>query len=164
MLEAAFKAPVLRSIYRPEGEGRAERILECLHLYKAESAETGGMFSCFEAVIPPGAAVPRHVHHDEDEALYGLSGELTIEMEGIGKPVSLRRGGFCFSPQGRWHAFRNDGTMAAHVLVIVTPGDSVERMFRDLSKACADSQGIPPVRQLAGIMNEHSISLVPDVF
>ena len=163
MLDAALRLPVLDSIHRPAGVGRSERILETLHIYKVDSAETGGMFSCFEAVVPPGGAVPRHVHHDEDEAFFGLSGELMVEMEGMEEPVKLTRGGFCFSPQGRWHAFRNDGNETAHVLVIVTPGDAAERMFKDLATACAESHGIPPMKELSGIMHQHSVSLVPDV-
>ena len=48
MSDTAFRTPALDSLHRPAGEGRAERVLETLHLYKVEAAETGGMFSCFE--------------------------------------------------------------------------------------------------------------------
>ena len=45
---------------------------------KAASAETSGLFSVIEQVLPPHFATPLHVHHAEDEAFYILQGEFTF--------------------------------------------------------------------------------------
>ena len=149
-------APV--SLYCPAGVGRVERVMGTAHVYKAKSAETGGRFSCFEAMIPPGAAVPPHRHHDEDEAFYCLDGEIVLEMEGMSEPVRLSQGDFCFSPRGRWHMFRNEGTVVARALVFVTPGAKIERMFGELEAATAGK--VPPMEQLFAIVQRHGVSPV----
>ena len=149
-------APV--SLYRPAGTGRVERVMGTAHVYKAKSAETGGSFSCFEAVVPPGTAVPAHQHHDEDEAFYCLEGEIVLDLEGIAEPVRLRQGDFCFSPRGCWHAFRNEGTVPARALVIVTPGNRIEQMFAELEAAGAGA--VLPMEQLAGIVQRHGVTPV----
>lgn len=149
-------APV--SLYRPAGVGRVERVMGTAHVYKVRSAETGGRFSCFEALIPPGAMVPPHRHHDEDEAFYCLEGEIVLELEGMAEPVRLRQGDFCFSPRGRWHTFRNEGTVAARALGIVTPGNRIEQMFHELEAATMGA--VAPMEQLFAIVQRHGVSPV----
>ena len=102
--------------------------------------------------------VPRHQHQDEDEAFYCLDGELVLEMEGMLEDVHLASGDFCFSPRGRWHSFRNERTVPARVLCVVTPGDRNERMFNELEMV---SEGaVPAMAQLFAIVKRHGVSPV----
>ncbi|HVX92414.1 MAG TPA: cupin domain-containing protein, partial [Xanthobacteraceae bacterium] len=71
---------------RAPAAGPTHNVLGVIHTYKATGAETGGSFSLWEAVFPPGAGAPPHTHAREDEAFYVLSGELMIDFEGDPAP------------------------------------------------------------------------------
>ena len=62
--EAAGGAP--RPLFVPPGD-RAGRVT-------ASAAETGGALGLVETLIPKGHSTPLHVHRDEDEAIYVLTG------------------------------------------------------------------------------------------
>jgi mannose-6-phosphate isomerase-like protein (cupin superfamily) len=70
-----------RSFVREPAAGSTLDVLGVTHIYKATAAETGGSFSLWEAVVPPGKGAPPHTHTREDETFYVLSGELIIEFE-----------------------------------------------------------------------------------
>ena len=53
---------------------------------KMESGETGGSAAVFEEVTPSGTVTPYHLHHDSDEIIYVLSGQMTFK---IGEDMSL---------------------------------------------------------------------------
>ena len=77
---------VAEPFVREPAAGSTLNVLGVTHIYKATAAETGGSFSLWEAVFPPGAGAPPHIHAREDEAFYVLSGQLTIEFEGEPAP------------------------------------------------------------------------------
>src|SRR5262249_29791108 len=62
------------------GAGSTLNVLGVTHLYKATAEETGGAFSLWEAIVPPGTGAPPHRHDHEDESFYVLSGELVVEV------------------------------------------------------------------------------------
>src|ERR1051325_2679687 len=47
--------------------------------FKMESTETGGSAAVFEEITPPGTVTPYHLHHDSDEIIYVLSGQMTFK-------------------------------------------------------------------------------------
>ena len=82
------KVAAAEPFVREPAVGTTLNVLGVTHIYKATAAETGGSFSLWEAVVPPGAGAPPHTHAREDEAFYVLSGELIIESEG--EPTASR--------------------------------------------------------------------------
>jgi mannose-6-phosphate isomerase-like protein (cupin superfamily) len=56
-----------------------------------EASETGGSWSLFEELVPPGMGPPPH-RHDWDEAYYILDGEIDFQIDG--EPVRSGRGDF----------------------------------------------------------------------
>ena len=54
------------------GEGRTVWVVGDRYTIKASGEDTGGAFALFEAIVPPQAGPPPHVHHREDEAFYFL--------------------------------------------------------------------------------------------
>src|SRR5262245_66372607 len=94
---------VTRSFVREPAAGSTLNVLGVSHIYKATDAETGGSFSLWEAVFPPGAGAPPHTHTREDEAFYVLSGEVLIEFEGEGAPHRVGPRGFFFGARDRRH-------------------------------------------------------------
>jgi quercetin dioxygenase-like cupin family protein len=123
---------------RNPGAGSTLNVLGVTHIYKATGADSGGSFSLWEAVVPPGASAPPHTHEHEDEAFYILSGELLIEFEGDLAPHRVGPGSFFFGARRRRHAFRNVGDQPARVLILSVPGSGLDQMFAELEAAAAD--------------------------
>jgi mannose-6-phosphate isomerase-like protein (cupin superfamily) len=88
---------------------------------KAGAAQTSGAVSVYEGVLPPRTVGPAlHVHSREDEALYILEGEITIQLG----PERTRAcaGSFVWMPRGVPHTFANTGTAPARLLGLAVPG------------------------------------------
>ncbi len=145
---------------REASAGATLNVLGVTHIYKATGAETGGAFSLWEAVIPPGTGAPPHTHTHEDESFYVLSGELLVDVEGAPAPHRIGPGGFFFGARGRHHGFRNVGEQPARVLILSTPSIGLDRMFAELDAATAT--GMPEIATLAAITAKHGVILTEE--
>jgi len=150
---------VVRTTARKPEAGSTVNVLGVAHIYKATAAETGGAFSLWEAIIPPGAGVPPHTHSREDESFYVLSGEIVIEREEESAPLRLGPGGFFFAARGRAHAFRNVGDAPARVLMLSTPSCGLDGMFAEFEDATA--AGLPDLGKLAVIAAKYGVAIKP---
>jgi mannose-6-phosphate isomerase-like protein (cupin superfamily) len=85
-----------------------------------QSDETAGRVMVFEETVPAGTAGgPLHRHHNSDEVMYILSGEVSCQ---IGDRVTVGGPGTCaFMPRGVPHAWRNTGGDTARILFMYTP-------------------------------------------
>ncbi|WP_368904526.1 cupin domain-containing protein [Taklimakanibacter lacteus] len=149
------KTTARTSFMRAPGAGATLKVLTATHIYKATAEETGGSFSLWEAVFPPGSGAPPHTHTHEDEAFYGLSGELQIAFEGAPEPHLLKAGGFFFGARGRRHALRNVGAETARVLILSAPSVGLDRMFVELDAATAE--GHPGMDKIAAITARYGV-------
>jgi len=131
------------------------------HIYKAMASETGQQFSIWESIVPPGSGTPVHTHTREDEAFYALSGEVMVDLEGAADPLRLARGGFLFAPRNRRHAYRNVGTVAAHLLVFAIPGDGLDRMFAAFDAESKRTGRRPAVEKLTAIAAQYGVVIHP---
>lgn len=97
---------------------------------RSTGAETDGQYDVVEVTIPPGPSVtPMHVHHDNDEAMHVIEGEVTVKL---GKQHHLlEAGAFAIAPRGVPHTYRNPGANPARVLFVYTPGNH----WQDLQEA-----------------------------
>ena len=144
---------------RDPAAGSTLNVLGVTHIYKATAAETGGSFSLWEAVFPPGAGAPPHTHTREDEAFYVLSGEILIEFEGEAAPRRVSPGGFFFGARNRRHAVRNAGDRPARVLILSAPSCGLDAMFAELDAATA--AGTPEIGKLAAICAKYGVIIAP---
>lgn len=155
----ASKVTAAAPFVRDPAAGSTLNVLGVTHIYKATAVETGGSFSLWEAVVPPGAGAPPHTHAREDEAFYVLSGELLIEFEGEPAPRRVGRGGFFFGARHRRHAFRNVSDQPARVLVLSAPSCGLDQMFAELDAATA--AGVPDETKLASITAKYGVTIEP---
>jgi quercetin dioxygenase-like cupin family protein len=153
------KVAAAQPFVRAPGAGSTLNVLGVTHIYKATGAETGGSFSLWEDVVPPGAGAPPHTHAREDEAFYVLSGEIVIEFEGEPAPHRVTAGGFFFGARGRRHAYRNGSDRPARVLVLCAPSCGLDQMFAELDAATA--KGMPEFAELAGITAKYGVTIEP---
>jgi uncharacterized cupin superfamily protein len=72
------QAPSAVPIAMQQGEGEARWFLGALATIKSSGETTGGRVAVTENWAPRGHGSPLHVHHNEDEWFYVLSGDLTF--------------------------------------------------------------------------------------
>jgi quercetin dioxygenase-like cupin family protein len=96
------------------GPGRFEML-------KLLREETGDSIMLFEETAPAGTvSTTLHLHHDSDEIIYVLHGEITFK---VGDDVTVGGPGVCaFIPRGVAHAWKNTGADTARMLFLYTPG------------------------------------------
>jgi quercetin dioxygenase-like cupin family protein len=119
-------------------------------------------FFCADHPVPPGYAVPLHVHEDEDEAFYLLEGELTlITRDGERKAGP---GSYVHLPRGAPHGFVNASGAPARMLVIASPGGRLEGLFRGLDAAASQAAALNvplALEQVGGICATHGVRMLP---
>jgi mannose-6-phosphate isomerase-like protein (cupin superfamily) len=69
--------------------------------------------------IAPGRVLEAHVHDDEDDAFYIVSGEMVFVLGE--REVAAPPGTFVLVPPGVEHGFRNDGATPVRMLNIHAP-------------------------------------------
>lgn len=92
-------------------------------------SETGGAFGLVDSVTEPGYGPPRHVHENEDEAFFILSGEVEFWTEA--GTVCKGPGEAVFMPRRVEHTFRVAGDQPARMLTMLTPG-GLESYFLEM--------------------------------
>ena len=92
-------------------------------------AETCGAFGLVDSVTKPGYGPPRHVHQNEDEAFFVLSGD--VEFWTKDGTVVKGPGEAAFMPRGVEHTFRVAGDRPARMLTMLTPG-GLEAYFLEM--------------------------------
>jgi quercetin dioxygenase-like cupin family protein len=108
---------------------------------RADAKLTGGGYSVFEDLIPPGGGPPLHTHTREDETLYVLEGELTVFL-GDDKAVA-KPGDFAHMARGTPHRFVNHTAKPVRTLMTYSPG-GFEQWFADIGTPAADPAAPPP--------------------
>lgn len=119
---------------------------------------TGGKFTMFTDVTPPGSGPPPHYHEKEDEWFYPLEGKAEFLVDGTWREVPL--GATVFAPRLSVHTFRNVGDTPLKTLIHTAPsGFEVffERCAAEFAKA-----GPPDMDRIVEIGVEHGIHFVGD--
>ncbi len=113
---------------------------------KATEEETQGAYAFQEMTVAPGFPwVPPHIHHNEDEAMYVLAGEVTAR---VGEQTHvLGAGAFILMPREVPHSFANPGATEARVLVINSPG-AVEKYFEETAELAKANGGQLDMQQV----------------
>ena len=99
-------------------EGTPTWFAGALMVRKAGAAETDGRFDLLDQTMPPGYAVPEHVHHREDEAWYVLEGEIRFRCGG--REVHATAQSWVFAPKDVPHTF-TVGAAGARALTLTSP-------------------------------------------
>jgi DNA-binding transcriptional MerR regulator/quercetin dioxygenase-like cupin family protein len=97
---------------------------------KVSAKDTGGALSVFEFRGRNGW--PRHYHHEQDEWLYVVDGE--IECEVRGRRLRLPRGESVFVPRKTPHWWGAWGGVPATVLEVYQPAGRLEPFFREVGR------------------------------
>ncbi|GLQ16104.1 cupin domain-containing protein [Maritalea porphyrae] len=95
--------------------------------------QTDGKISVVDSLSPVGSGPPKHIHHNEDETFFMISGKCEVWIEGT--TTEHGPGEAVFIPRGKEHTFRVIGDEPSRHLVILNPGG-----FEGFFAAMADGQ------------------------
>ena len=98
------------------------------------SSEPAGII---EIALPPAWDGPPLHHHDFDEAVYVLEGELTFQLGDELRTAGP--GSLTWAPRGSVHTLANLSDASARYLLVCTPG-GFERMFARLAARLAGEE------------------------
>ena len=118
------------------------------------SEQTGGM-ALGEGRIALGAPGPgRHVHTNEDEGIYVVSGTLTVEVG----DVRFEAGPECFvfMPRGVPHIFANLSDAEVWTVGLLNP-PGLEEMFREQATYFESLQGPPDMKTLMALSARYGV-------
>ena len=103
----------------------------CTNLFFVDGEATAGRVSLVEhRLAPRSLAAPMHLHENEDEFSFVLSGRVAA-ISG-GREVLASAGELIVKPRGEWHAFWNPGDEPATLLEVISPA-GLEKLFRTFS-------------------------------
>lgn len=122
------------------GDGQAFWFLSTLIEMKATAENTGGVFSLFEELHPPGYETPMHIHRNEEEAFYVVEGEATFTVGE--ETISAKPGTFLYGPRDIQHKYKVEGSMPLKLLIMLLPAGG-EQFFIE-SSVPADEFKLPP--------------------
>ena len=123
--------------------------------FLVDERSSGGKAVMFEMTVPDGARVPApHYHRDVDEVVYGLSGTLTMTVDGAAHEVTS--GAAVFVPRGAVHQFQNRHPSEARVLSVLTPGSIGRAYFEELARV-VNAGGPPDLTRVKEIMQRHGL-------
>ena len=116
------------------GEGRNH--IRCL----ISAADTAGRLAFFENRLSPGATIPGHIHHHEDEYWYIMDNGLDIQLGA--EMIAVKANTLIAIPAGTEHAVFNTGDAQVRAVFFTTPG-GLEAFFEGLSKLLDSPESKP---------------------
>ena len=112
------------------GSGTTLKNLGVTH--KLTSDQTGGAFYLCEALFGPESGSPLHIHHNEDEVIYVLDGEIEIRLDQASLHIPV--GGIVHLPKKVPHALYNPLKTPLNIMVHTIPG-GLEGYFNEVDAA-----------------------------
>jgi quercetin dioxygenase-like cupin family protein len=128
----------MKTALSPAGDGPTVWVVGDRYTIKTSGADTAGAFALIEAVIPPGAGPPPHIHRREDEAFYVLEG--TLQFHTDGRTFDAAPGAWITLERGSTHFFRNVSDAPARMLILVTPA-GLEDFFLEIGRPATSDAG-----------------------
>ena len=146
----------------PPGEGKLVWLVGDQITVKLESEDTGGAYSLVEETSPPEGGPPPHIHHNVDETLYVLAGE--VEFMAGDQTIPASDGAAVYVPKGTLHTFKNVGTSPSSVMAILSPG-GFEKFFLEAGEPVTEGssapEGAPDVGRIVEIGQKYGLEIPP---
>lgn len=147
------------------GPGEAPALYWSPELHRHELAtgeQTAGRFALTESTADAGYASPFHVHHNDDEAIYVLSGAIDLYL---GDEVHEgRKGAWFFMPRAIPHGYHVHDDGPARMLILMAPA-GFDRFFHDFGQpAEAGPPAAPALSKEDGeklLLSEYGIEILP---
>ncbi len=121
-------------------EGDAYDFLSTLSIIKASGAATNNALGVVEMRLPAGFSPPPHIHHNEDEAFYLLSGKIEAQLGD--QKIPAEQGSFLWLPRNVLHGFAVSSDGPCTILVMATPA-GFEGFVAEMGVATTTTDRLP---------------------
>jgi mannose-6-phosphate isomerase-like protein (cupin superfamily) len=134
------------AVIKQPAEGRTVAVVGDVYRFLATGDDTSGKYALFEAIVGLGGGPPLHAHSREEEGFYVMEGEITFTIGD--KRLVVGAGMFANMPIGTPHAFKNDSSRPARMLITVAPA-GLEKMFFEVGVALpsGSTTALPPTKE-----------------
>ncbi len=151
-------------IQHAPGRGKTYSAVGDKYVMLATGEQTGEAYCLAEATVPPGGGPPPHYHTREEETFYVMEGEITFTVEShtvVGGP-----GTFVQVPRGTPHAFKNQSTAPARMLIQCVPSGFEKFMAEFATELPSpDAPPLPPspveIEKLLTLAPQYGIVMLP---
>jgi quercetin dioxygenase-like cupin family protein len=109
--------------------------------------ESNGQYSLFNEYVPTEAGTIPHIHTQEQEIFYILEGEVRFQRGN--ETLNATAGDLIVVPPGTPHAYQNQGTKSARMLVLTNPSQFAwfENLVRQTGQPGTDPSSPPPLNE-----------------
>ncbi len=115
-----------------------------------DADQSNGALTAFTVDVPPGFGPPMHIHHDSDEVMILLEGD--VEFVSQEETQVMKKGEAVYIPRGTAETYRAIGNQTAKLLVFQTPGGGCG-FFRESEKCTS-------LEELVGIATRYHVEVV----
>ena len=102
-----------------------------------DGKQTGGKFTAFLNVTPPGGGPGPHYHEHEDEWFYIVEGRVSFLLNDTW--TDMFPGDCVYSPRGSVHGFKNNTDQTIRVFINIAPS-GFERFFAEAAEWWANPE------------------------
>ena len=130
----------------------------------ASGEQTGGAYALIEVRVLPGGGPPPHLHRREEESFYILAGEITFFL--TDHKIATKPGAFVQMPRNTPHAFKNEGTTEARMLILVAPA-GFEDFIKEFGSPAVSLDVTPPpvteadIARLLEMAPKYGVEILP---
>ena len=125
-------------------------------LYKVTGDDTEGALDCFVLTIQPHSGPPLHIHHQQHETIYFLTGSYKVQIDD--DVFRCEAGGFVHIPRGARHAFVNVSDRLGECMVTFAPGGT-DKFFEEFAPVVRSADHPDPAK-IAPIFAKYGWELV----
>ena len=125
-------SPAARNMFVAANAGETLSFMGMDLVWKITSAMSRGAYVAFVQIGPPGTGVPMHIHHNDEENIFVIEGELVFQL--ADEKFEARKGDMLNLPKGTPHGFRITGDESARILFTIdlSRDSDYETMFAGL--------------------------------
>ena len=106
----------------------------------------------WHATFPPGTFVPPHIHPDQDEFIYMLSGHFELFLDG--NDAGADAGDLIRLPRGIAHGIFNKSDQPVECVFWVSPTQKLWDLFVKID-------GVPDPAEVVRLAGEHNVHFLP---
>ena len=117
-----------------------------------DGEQTGGKFTAFLNMTPPGGGPGPHYHEREDEWFYIIEGRVSFLLNGTW--IDLFPGDCVYSPRGSIHGFKNNTDQPIRVFINIAPA-GFEHFFAEADEVWAQPE--PDISRMKAIEEKYGI-------
>ena len=141
----SLEATMRQATINKPGDGRTIAVVGDVYRFLATGEETEGRYAMWEALVLPGGGPPPHTHSREEEGFYVLEGEIVLSVGD--ERLAISAGMFANMPVGVEHAFKNESSKPARMLISVAPA-GLEKMFFEFGVPLPEGSttALPPTK------------------